>query len=183
MSDEDWQTIKTKVEDWKVANPDWEEQYEEDLWGLDRYLQRGDVNANRRNSIKTLLREMFFEVNGSPFTSSRLGAGLTGEMVTARDALLTDAMRDLAVAFDSSPALRAIMTKNGKAGGGFFTTGAECANYTLATSGKTLLNRMFKGTDNYGRKWNGEYNPETVEWFPTQETQDSSEVNPKKKKK
>ena len=83
MSDEDWQTIKTKVEDWKTANPNWEEDHGEDLWGLDKYLERGDVNANRRNSIKTLLREMFFEIDGTPFASAKIGAGLTASMVTA----------------------------------------------------------------------------------------------------
>ena len=176
MSDEDWQTIKTKVEDWKTANPNWEEEHGEDLWGLDKYLERGDVNANRRNSIKTLLREMFFEIDGSPFASAKIGAGLTASMVTARDAILADALNALALAFDSSSALRAISTKNGKSGGGFFENGAEFANYTLATSGKTLLNRMFKGTDVYGRTWNGTYSTEDVAWLPTQE-------EPKKSKK
>jgi hypothetical protein len=176
MSDEDWQTIKTKVEDWKTANPNWEEDHGEDLWGLDKYLERGDVNANRRNSIKTLLREMFFEIDGTPFTSAKIGAGLTASMVTARDTILADALNALALAFDSSPALRAVSTKNGKSGGGFFENGAEFANYSIATSGKTLLNRMFKGTDTYGRTWNGAYSTEDVEWLPTQEA-------PKKSKK
>ena len=170
MSDEDWQAILTKVEDWKTANPDWEEKYgQEDLWSLDRYLQRGTENANRRNPIKTMLREMFFDIADTPFSSSKVGAGLTAPMVSARDSIIADASKALAEAFDNTPALRAIMVKNGKSGGGFFSNGAEFSNYTLSLSAKNLLNRMFKGTDKYGRKWSGTYSTEDVEWLPTQE--------------
>jgi hypothetical protein len=187
MSDEDWNEIKQKIEEWKESHADWETAHADDLFGLEKYLGRGDKNPTRRNSIKNLFREMFYDLPENPFVTSKVGAGLTAEMVKNRDALLDAASTLLATFFNENPEIQALMTKNGKSGGGFYLNGNEYAQSALYPASKNLLNRMYKKTDKYNREWLGEYDPTAEDastWLPSQVNPliETTKAKPKSKK-
>jgi len=158
-----WQEITEKVNEWKENHPDLTQDQQDDFNYAVRQLKKGETaNATRRKRIKVSIEEAFDELPDSPFATSSIPKWATETMIRNRDIIIATASKTLADAWDGCPALQIVMTAHGKSGGGFFTEGTTFGQRD-ETAWRNMLNKMFQGTDTYGRTWDGEFDPESTE--------------------
>ncbi len=120
----EWKDFRKVVLAWKKANKGWDEKghanFEEDLLSLDRCLDKGAKNPERRSRIMKTIRMFFEDIETAPFRY--------GKTSSIKPELLVTYYRDKAEVkilliqlWESSPYLQRFAVKSKRGGGGVFS--------------------------------------------------------------
>ena len=143
MSEMDnWNDFTTTVVDYcKTGSID-----EVDASYVKRMIEKGSDSPTRQSRISSAIRETLRDYEDNPFVSR--GFQLPTDAQTVLDAAI-EAMSGLGDAFDSNPAVAALLLPHGKANYSHFTDGAHWAS-TITDKMTATAVSLFKSND-----WNG----------------------------
>ena len=139
---ENWNDFTTVVVDYcKTGSID-----EVDASYVKRMIEKGSDSPTRQSRISSAIRETLRDYEDNPFVSR--GFQLPTDAQTVLDAAI-EAMSGLGDAFDSNPAVAALLLPHGKANYSHFTDGAHWAS-TITDKKTATAVSLFKSND-----WNG----------------------------
>ena len=131
MTNDEWNTITRKWNDWVKDNPDWAETYA-GLASVPSLLKRGKAKAEKRRRIATGIRTCFVaeEVPDNPY-----GAGASSSLPEKVDITKTSEMSALKQAYvdfwTNCVQARRYLVRSKRGGGGVFSSASEFAQYQI----------------------------------------------------